>query len=88
MYAVVFEVEMKEGWEAKADEEIDYIVKSLRELPGFIRGTWTTDGRAGLGLILFESKDVAQQVVVDAYLPPDASAVLRSARVDAVIREA
>lgn len=88
MHAVVFEVEMKDGWEAKADEEIDYIVQSLRQLPGFTRGTWTTDGRVGLGLILFESQDVAQQVVDEAYLPPDASAVLRSARVDAVIREA
>ncbi len=88
MHAVVFEVEMKDGWESKADGELDYIVESLRQLPGFTRGTWTTDGRVGFSLILFETREVAQEVVDNASLPSDASAILRSASVHAVLREA
>lgn len=88
MHAVVFEVDMKEGWEAKVDQELDFMVQSLKELPGFVRGTWVTDGTVGLSMILFEAKDVAQQVVDNAFLPPDASATLRSARLFQVQRDA
>jgi hypothetical protein len=88
MHAVVFEVEMKQGWEATADKELDFIVASLKELPGFTRGTWTTDGNVGFSMILFQSKDVAQQVADNAFLPPDAGATLRSARALDVVREA
>lgn len=88
MHAVVFEVEMKDGWETTVDQELDFIVGSLRELPGFTRGTWLTDGHVGVSLVLFESKEVAQQVADSAFLPPDASATLRSARALDVVREA
>jgi hypothetical protein len=88
MHAVVFEVEMKDGWEKKVDQELDFIVGSLRELPGFTRGTWLTDGHVGVSLVLFESKEVAQRVADSAVLPPDASATLRSARALDVVREA
>ena len=88
MHAVVFEVEMKDGWEKKVDQELDFIVGSLRELPGFTRGTWLTDGHVGVSLVVFESKEVAQEVADNAFLPPDASATLRSARALDVVREA
>ena len=88
MHAVVFEVDMKTGWEGKADGELDYIVQSLKEVPGYTRGTWTTDGMTGLSFILFESADVAHEIADHASIPPDASVTLRSARVFEVVREA
>lgn len=88
MHAVVFEVDMKEGWESTVEAELDYIVDSLGQVPGFKRGTWTTDGSVGLSLIVFESKEVAQEVADHASLPPDSGATLRSARVLEVVREA
>ena len=88
MHAVVFEVDMKPGWESKANGELDYIVQSLKELPGYTRGTWTTDGTTGLSFILFESADIAREIADNAFLPPDASATLRSVRVFEVVREA
>ncbi|MGH9223595.1 MAG: hypothetical protein ACRD2W_07355 [Acidimicrobiales bacterium] len=57
-------------------------------MPGFQRGTWTTDGSRGLSLVVFESADVAKEIADNAFLPPEASATLRSARVYEVRREA
>lgn len=88
MHAVVFEVDMKDGWEATVDQELDYLVQSLKEVPGFVRGTWATDGTTGLSLIQFDTREVAQDIADNASLPPDASATLRSVRVFEVQREA
>lgn len=74
MHAVVFEVDMKEGWESTAEVELDT--------------SSTTDGSIGLSLIVFESGEVAQEVADNAGLPPEAGATLRSARVLEVLREA
>lgn len=88
MHALVFEVEMKDGWEATVDKDLDFIADAMRSAPGFTRGTWMTDGRVGLAFILFESKEVAQEIADNAELPPDATAILRSASVHQVLREA
>lgn len=88
MHAVVFEVDMKDGWEATVDEELDYITQSLKEVPGFVRGTWTTDGSVGFSLVLFESEDTAKEIADSASMPPESGATLRSARVLEVVREA
>lgn len=88
MHAVVFEVDMKEGWEASAEQELDQIVGFVRSVPGFVRGTWTTDGSRGLSLILFESEEAARSVADNASMPADAGVTLRSAEVCEVVREA
>lgn len=88
MHAIVFEVDMKDGWEATVDEELDFITRSLREVPGFVRGTWTTDGSVGVSLVLFESEDAARAIADNASMPPESGAALRSARVLEVVREA
>ncbi len=87
MHAVVFHVDMKQGWEGNAEAELDYIVGSLRELPGYVRGTWASDGTTGMSFILFKSEEAARDVADNAFLPPDASATLRSVDVYSVVRD-
>ncbi len=87
MHAVVFQVDMKPGWEATADAELDQLVTMLKSVPGFVRGTWATDGQRGLSFLLFESKETAEGVAANASMPPDASVILRSADVYEVLRD-
>lgn len=88
MHAVVFEVDMKEGWEGSADAELDQLVTMLKSVPGFVRGTWTTDGQRGLSFLLFESQETAKAVADNASMPPEASVTLRSVAVYEVVRDA
>ena len=88
MHAVVFHVDMKEGWEQSAEEELNQLVGFLRAAPGFVRGTWTTDGTRGLSFILFESEEAARGIADNASMPPDAGVTLRSVDVYQVVREA
>lgn len=88
MHAVVFEVDMKEGWEGDAERELDQLTTMVKSVPGFVRGTWTTDGRRGLSFLVFESDEAARRLVVNASMPPDASVTLRSAAVYEIVREA
>lgn len=46
MHAVVFQVDMKNGWERKVEAELGQLVTMVKSVSGFVRGTWTTDGRA------------------------------------------
>ena len=87
MHAVVFQVDMKQGWEGNAEAELDQLVTMLKSVPGFLRGTWTTDGQRGLSFLLFESADTAHGVADNASLPPDASVTFRSVDVYEVVRD-
>ena len=87
MHAVVFQVDMKEGWEDKVDAELDQLVTMVKSVPGFVRGTWTNDGRRGLSFLLFESQEAAQRLSDNASMPPDASVTLRSVDVYEVARD-
>ena len=88
MHAVVFEVDMKEGWEASAEQELDQLVGFLRSVPGFVRGTWTTNGTTGLSFIVFDSEEAARGTADNASMPPDSPVTLRSVDVYEVVREA
>lgn len=88
MHAVVFQVDMKQGWEASAEQELDQIVGFVRSVPGFVRGTWANDGSRGLAFLLFETEEAARGVADNAKLPPDASVTPRSTDVYEVVRDA
>lgn len=88
MHAVVFEVDMKQGWEGDANRELDQVVTMVRSVPGFVRGTWMTDGQRGISFVVFESEEVARGVAANASMPPSAGVVLRSAAVYEIAREA
>ena len=87
MHAVVFQVDMKEGWESKVDAELDQLVTMVKSVPGFVRGTWTNNARRGLSFLLFESRETAQGLADNASMPPDASVTLRSVDVYEVARD-
>ncbi|HEX2272779.1 MAG TPA: hypothetical protein VHG90_02785 [Acidimicrobiales bacterium] len=85
MHAVVFQVDMNEGWEESS--ELDEIATSLRSMPGFVRGTWTTDGKRGLSFIVFESEEAARALADDSSGPPLTAATFRSVDVYEVVQE-
>ena len=87
MHAVVFQVDMKPGWEESVDAELDQLVTMVKSVPGVVRGTWTSDGRRGISFLLFESQDSAQGLAANASMPPDASVTLRSVDVYEVARD-
>ena len=87
MHAVVFQVDMKPGWEGSAEAELDQLVTLVKSVPGFVRGTWANDDRRGLSFLLFESEESARGLAVNASMPPDASVTLRSVDVYEVVRD-
>ena len=87
MHAVVFQVDMKQDWEGNADQELEQLVTMVKSVPGFVRGTWTTDGQRGLSFLVFEAQQAAQGVADNAAMPPDASVTPRSVDVYEVVRD-
>jgi hypothetical protein len=87
MHAVVFQVDFKPDWSGDPDAELDQLTGFIKTTPGFIRGTWATDGQHGLSFILFESEAAARAIADNAHVPDEASAVLRSASVYEVARD-
>ena len=87
MHAVVFQVDMKPGWEGNLEAELDQLVTMVKSVPGFVRGTWANDDRRGLSFLLFESQESAEGIAANASMPPDASVTLRSVDVYEVARD-
>lgn len=87
MHAVVFQVDMKQGWEGSVEAELDQLVTMVKSVPGFVRGTWASDGSRGLSFLLFESQESAEGLAANASMPPDASVILRSVDVYEVARD-
>ena len=87
MHAVVFQVDMKQGWEEKVEAELDQLVTMVKSVPGFVRGTWTNNDQRGLSFLLFESQESAEGLAANASMPPDASVTLRSVDVYEVVRD-
>ena len=87
MHAVVFQVDMKQGWEGNVEAELDQLVTMVKSVPGFVRGTWANDDRRGLSFLLFESRESAEGIAANASMPPDASVTLRSVDVYEVVRD-
>ncbi len=88
MHAVVFEVDLKQGWEDHAERELDQVASMVKSVPGFVRGTWANDNRRGLSFIVFESEEAARGLAENASMPPDASVTVRSVAVYEIVREA
>jgi hypothetical protein len=87
MHAVVFQVDMKPDWEGDGEAELDLLTGFMKSMPGFVRGTWVSDGARGLSFLLFDSEQAARGLADNAAMPPDASATLRSVDVYEVARD-
>ena len=88
MHAVVFQVDMKEGRDDDTRPELEQLIGSVKTVPGFVRGTWTTDGSKGVSMVIMESEEAALEMAANASIPPAASVVFRSADVLEVVGEA
>ncbi len=88
MHAVVFQVDIKQGWEGDTDQELDQLVGMMESAPGFVRATWTTDGTTGLSFIVVESEEAARGIADNASMPPVASVTFRRVDVYEVVRDA
>lgn len=87
MHAVVFQVDVKQDWEGDVDAELDFLETFMKSVPGFVRGTWTSNGKRAVSMILFESEESARGVADNAGMPPDASVTLQSVEVFEVVRD-
>ena len=87
MHAILFQVDLKENWQGDPDADLDKIVGGVKSVPGFVRGTWTSDGRRGVSLVVFDNEQTARGVAANAAVPPDAAVAFRSADVYEVVRE-
>jgi quinol monooxygenase YgiN len=88
MHAVVFQVDMKEGRDDDTRPELEQLIGSVKAVPGFVRGTWTTDGSKGVSMVIMESEEAALEMAANASIPPEASVVFRCADVLEVVGEA
>jgi quinol monooxygenase YgiN len=87
MYAVVFQVEMKQGWQGDVDAELDRLVSMVKSVPGFVRGTWASDGTKGFSFIVMEDEASARELAGNAGAPPDASVTFNSVDVLEIARD-
>ena len=87
MHAVVFEVDMKPEPTGDPDQELDGLVGFIKSLPGFVRGTWATDGARGLSFLVFDSEETARGLADSAFAPPDANVTFRSVVTYEVVRD-
>ncbi|MDQ2749504.1 MAG: hypothetical protein ABI775_01985 [Pseudonocardiales bacterium] len=88
MHAVLFHVDMKDGREADQQPELEQLIEFVKTVPGFVRGTWATDGKRGVSLVLMESEEAARAMAANASTPPEAAVSFRSADVLEVVGEA
>jgi quinol monooxygenase YgiN len=87
MYAVVFRVDIKQGWQGDVDAELDQLIEMVKSVPGFVRATWTTDGKTGLSFIVMEDEEAAKAMAGDGSIPPEASVTFRSVHIYEVVRD-
>jgi hypothetical protein len=88
MHAVLFQVDMKEGREDDTMPELEQLIGFVKTVPGFVRGTWTTDGKSGVSMVVMESEEAAREMAANASVPPEAAVTFRSADVLEVVGEA
>jgi hypothetical protein len=88
MHAVLFQVDMKEGREDDIMPELEQLIGFVKTVPGFVRGTWTTDGKSGVSMVVMESEEAAREMAANASVPPEAAVTFRSADVLEVVGEA
>ena len=62
MHAVFSVVDIDAGRHDAAIQWLnEHMIPGLRQAPGFVSGMWFGDGTTGHGVVMFETKDQAQQ---------------------------
>jgi quinol monooxygenase YgiN len=87
MYAVLYQVDIKPNWEGDVDAELDQLTEAVKAVPGFVRGTWASDGKTGMSFILVENEAAAKEMAAGREIPPEASVTFRSVDIYEVMRD-
>jgi hypothetical protein len=77
MYAVVMTVRIDPARTQEAMEDLaTIVVPQSKSAPGFVRGTWAGGDGYGHGMILFDTREHAEQMAAMVEPPPEAAAQL------------
>ncbi|HEY2192860.1 MAG TPA: hypothetical protein VGH76_11260 [Actinomycetospora sp.] len=79
MYAVVVtaRIDSSRAQEAR-DELAAVVVPGAKAAPGFIRGTWAGGEESGHAMILFDTREHAEQMAARHVPPPESAAQIES----------
>ncbi len=62
MYAVFTVVQIDPGRNSAAVQMLkDQLIPQVKQAPGFVRGTWFGDDDSGHGVVVFETREQAEQ---------------------------
>jgi hypothetical protein len=66
------------------------VVPGAKARPGFVRGTWlrSADGSTGMSLVLYETKEQAEEAAKNVQPPPGAPVTITSVEVGEVVAQA
>jgi quinol monooxygenase YgiN len=70
------------------DELATHVVPQAKAAPGFVRGTWFGDHESGHGMIIFDSREHAEQMTRMTGPPPEAPVQIESMKTYEVHAEA
>lgn len=87
MYAVVYHVDMKPDWTGDVEAELDRVTETTKASPGFVRGSWASDGKTGMSFIVVEDEKSAQAMADNRSIPPEASVEFRSVEILEIARD-
>jgi quinol monooxygenase YgiN len=87
MYAVVYHVDMKPDWTGDVDAELDQVTEMTKAAPGFVRGTWASDGKTGTSFVVVDDEKSARALAEGSHIPAEASVEFRSVEVLEIARD-
>jgi len=94
MYAVVVSVRIPEDRDAEAEELFrDQVLPRVKARPGFVSGTWirwenSSNGPTDTSIILYESREHAEEAAKSAQSQPGSPVTVMSVEVGAVSAQA
>jgi hypothetical protein len=94
MYAVVVSVKIPEDRDAEAEEYFrNHVLPRVKATPGFVSGTWIgwenrSDGSTDTSIILYESKEHAEEAAKNAQSQPGSPVTVMNVEVGAVSAQA
>ena len=94
MYAVVVSVKIPEDRDAEAEELFrDQVLPKVKARPGFVSGTWirwenSSSGPTDTSIVLYESKEHAEEAAKNTQSQPGSPVTVMSVEVGAVSAQA
>lgn len=79
MYAVVVTVRIDQARAQEATDDLaSIVVPQAKAAPGFVRGTWCGGEESGHAMILFDTREHAEQMAARHTPPPESAVQIQS----------